>query len=75
MFVGRCGELGKDDGEFNEPTGCCVDSKGLLYVADYYNHRIQIFDADGTIVRKWEGDGEETSQEERDARWEEKIIE
>ena len=30
-----------------------VDSKGLVYVADRSNKRVQIFDADGKFINKW----------------------
>ncbi|WP_420872104.1 SBBP repeat-containing protein [Cohnella rhizosphaerae] len=30
-----------DRGEFANPSGVAVDSVGNVYVADYYNHRIQ----------------------------------
>ena len=38
------GKKGKEDGNFNCPQKLHVDSTtGLLYIADYYNNRIQIF--------------------------------
>jgi uncharacterized protein (TIGR03663 family) len=45
------GAQGVGEGQFNEPRGLAVDSEGNLYVADTYNHRIQVFDADGNFVR------------------------
>ena len=31
------------DGKFDGPTGIAINSQGLVYVADTYNHRIQTF--------------------------------
>ncbi len=41
------GELG----ELINPTGMAVDRQGNVYVADTLEHRIQVFDADGMLVR------------------------
>jgi len=35
------GERGIKAGQFNYPTGIAVDSAGILFIADSYNHRIQ----------------------------------
>ena len=37
------GEQGSGSGQFDCPTGVSVDSNGLIYIADYVNHRIQVF--------------------------------
>jgi sugar lactone lactonase YvrE len=37
-------------GDFSKPAGVAVDQEGNLYVADTYNDRIEIFDADGQFV-------------------------
>ena len=36
-------ERGSELGQFDSPTGISVDSDGLIYIADYGNHRIQAF--------------------------------
>ncbi len=47
------------EGEFAKPTNVAVDKEGNVYVADTWNNRIQIFDADGEFIRAWgkNGDG------------------
>lgn len=38
---------------FNEPWGVAVAPDGSVYVADTWNHRIQHFDAEGTLLGAW----------------------
>ncbi len=47
------GKRGTGPGELNIPHSIAVDSKGLVYVSDRENNRIQIFDADGKFLRQW----------------------
>lgn len=46
-------------GDFAKPTNVAVDKEGNLYVADTWNDRIEIFDADGGFIRTFgkNGDG------------------
>jgi sugar lactone lactonase YvrE len=46
-------------GDFSKPSAVAVDGEGNLYVADTYNNRIEIFDADGQFVSTFgkAGDG------------------
>jgi sugar lactone lactonase YvrE len=48
-----------EPGDFSKPTGLAVDREGNLYVADTWNNRIEIFDADGKLLSTFgkEGDG------------------
>ena len=50
------GESGSDDGQFNRPTGVTVDRDGDIYVADWANHRVQMFNSSGLFVEKFIGD-------------------
>jgi DNA-binding beta-propeller fold protein YncE len=53
-FMHAWGSKGKKTGQFNEPYGCAVDSRGeLVYVTDYNNDRIQMFRSDGTLPRTY----------------------
>ena len=47
------GELGTAPGKFDTSHSVVVDAKGLLYVADRQNRRVQIFDAEGTYIKEW----------------------
>jgi streptogramin lyase len=52
-FVKTWGKKGTAPGDFNEPHGIAMDSKGRLFVADRANSRIQIFDQDGKFLAEW----------------------
>jgi uncharacterized protein (TIGR03663 family) len=47
------GPLELGDGQFQEPWGIAVDAQGTIFVADTWNGRIQVFDAEGNFLRKW----------------------
>jgi DNA-binding beta-propeller fold protein YncE len=47
-----------DPGTLNAPTNVAVDRKGMVYVADTWNFRIQIFDANGKFVRTFGAQGD-----------------
>jgi hypothetical protein len=46
-FIKSWGQRGTESGQFNALRGIAIDAKGLVYVADGGNKRIQVFDADG----------------------------
>ena len=51
-FIKSWGGKGKEPGKFEVAHGIAIDAKGLLWVADRENQRIQIFDADGKFIRE-----------------------
>ena len=52
-FLYQFGRKGTGDGEFGRPMGLAVDKSGRLVVCDCYNHRIQLFQLDGTFCCKF----------------------
>ena len=49
-FHGSFGSKGSETGKFYNPFGISVDSRGNVLVADFSNHRIQVFDASGRYL-------------------------
>ena len=47
------GGLGTGPGQFDTSHSVVVDRKGLVYVADRQNRRVQIFDGDGKYIKEW----------------------
>ena len=47
------GEEGNGDGMFDYPRGVAVTDKDEIVVADEYNHRVQVFDSNGTFLRSF----------------------
>ncbi len=46
------GGTGKAPGQFDQPHSILFD-KGMVYVADRENRRVQIFDVDGKYIKEW----------------------
>lgn len=52
-------------GWFHVATGMAVDSEGDVYVADFYNHRVQKFGPSGEFIAEWGAEGEEPGHFDR----------
>jgi sugar lactone lactonase YvrE len=52
QFIKSWGGKGTEPGKFDVAHGIAIDAKGLLWVTDRENQRIQIFDQDGKYVRE-----------------------
>lgn len=47
------GEPGAGPGQFHVPHGIAVDRRGVVYVADRENSRIQLFSPEGEFLSEW----------------------
>jgi len=56
------GGEGTAPGQFNKPRGLAIDKKGFIYVADYFNARVQKFAPDGKFVLAFGTKGEGAGQ-------------
>lgn len=52
-LLGSWGSPGEGPGQFNIPHAVCVDAKGLVYVSDRQNNRIQVFTPEGGFLTEW----------------------
>ncbi|KAK3736502.1 hypothetical protein QZH41_000874 [Actinostola sp. cb2023] len=56
------GSMGESKGKLNLPCGVTVDENGRILVADCHNHRIQIFDSEGRVLRCFGTFGDKAGQ-------------
>ena len=49
-YISKFGSNGQEEGQFSCPQGICIDPEGKVYVADYRNHRIQVFHKDDSFA-------------------------
>jgi DNA-binding beta-propeller fold protein YncE len=56
-FISTWGGEGSGPGQFKVPHSIVADAKGLLYIADRSNQRIQVFDPDGKYIRETQHPG------------------
>jgi sugar lactone lactonase YvrE len=64
--VRQWGHAGTGPGEFRQPHGIAVDDRGVIYVADRLNARLQRFDLDGRYLGEWDDLGRVTAVTFRD---------
>ena len=65
--VKQWGRAGTGPGEFRQPHGIAVDDRGVIYVADRRNARLQRFDLDGKYLGEWDDIGRVTTVTFRDS--------
>ena len=56
------GSNGSSEGQFVTPRNLAVGPDGSIYVTDSGNHRIQVFDDEGTFLLSWGGEGPDDGQ-------------
>ena len=56
------GEEGSCDGMFKYPKGMAVTDKDEILVADCENHRVQVFDSNGTFLRSFGREGKNAGE-------------
>ena len=61
-FLRKWGTRGEEDGQFRYPEALAIGGDGNVYVGDWFNHRIQVFDIQGRFLRKWGTEGEGDGQ-------------
>ena len=56
------GKEGNDDGMFDFSRGVAVTDKDEIVAADEYNHRVQVFDSNGTFLRCFGHEGKNAGE-------------
>ena len=49
-FISKFGSSGNGEGKFSTLRGICVDPQGKVFVADYGNNRVQVFNKDNSFA-------------------------
>lgn len=52
-FITSWGGKGTRPGQFDIAHSIVIDAKGLAYVADRQNRRVQVFDSNGAFIKEW----------------------
>ncbi len=51
------GSIGSGNGEFDQCYGITIGQDNNLYIAERYNHRVQVLDKNGSFIRKFGSQG------------------
>nr|XP_006818882.1 PREDICTED: tripartite motif-containing protein 2-like [Saccoglossus kowalevskii] len=60
VYINSYGKSGREQREFNGPYMLATNSKGLVYVPDHFNHRIQVFNSDDQYMFEFSSTGDST---------------
>jgi len=52
VLAAEWGDIGTRNGEFETPSGICIDPKHRVFVADAGNGRVQVFDQSGQFITR-----------------------
>ncbi|XP_006822927.1 protein meiotic P26-like [Saccoglossus kowalevskii] len=58
VYIKSFGKSGNKQGEFNTPCLLAINSKGMVYVPDWGNHRIQVFNSDDQFMFEFSSTGD-----------------
>ncbi len=64
-FIKSWGKKGDKSGELKSPQRIAVGQDNLVYVADTGNHRIQVFDSEGSLIKGWGKKGDKDNEMEK----------
>src|SRR5262249_49275432 len=53
VLLGKWGTQGADPGQFIYPSDVAVAQDGTIYVSEYGNRRVQVFDPSFSFLRQW----------------------
>ena len=49
-FISKFGYNGSGEGQLSSPRGICLDSDGRVFVSEFSNNHVSVFEADGTFA-------------------------
>ncbi len=52
-YLMQWGQPGQQQGDLEVPHALAMDSKGLLYVGDRWNNRVQVYTQNGKLLNSW----------------------
>ena len=50
QFISKFGASGSGAGQLSTPRGICLDRDGRVFISEYSNNRVSVFEADGTFA-------------------------
>ena len=65
-YIATIGTPGHDEGQLHRPSNVAIDKDGDIYVSDWGNHRLNVYDAEGDFITDFHGDAEKFSPATQD---------